>query len=115
MDPRFESAACEPQIIDLGRQQSVLTGLRAVQLAARRPGGVGVAPKTVKNGVAGACTCGSKCATKVCPCFGAGQECRPHSKDAPGCHAPKPGAKRPAAFKCCNTAGGLVAKAMHKK
>ena len=52
MDPRFESAACEPQRIDLGRQQSVLTGLRAVQLAARRPGGAGVAPKTVKNGVA---------------------------------------------------------------
>ena len=79
------------------------------------PGGVGVAPKTAKNGVTGACTCDSKCTRKVCPCFDAGQECRPHSEDAPGCHAPKPSAKRLAACKCCNTAGGLVAEAARKK
>ena len=79
------------------------------------PGGVGVAPKTAKNGVIGACTCDSKCGRKVSPCFDAGQEYRPHSEDALGCHAPKPGAKRPAAFKCCNTTAGLVAKATRKK
>jgi hypothetical protein len=48
------------------------------------PGEVGVAPKTAKNGVTCACTCDSKCGRKVCLCFDAGQECRPHSEDAPG-------------------------------
>jgi hypothetical protein len=33
----------------------------------------------------------------------------------PSYHAPKPGAKRPVALKCCNTTGGLVAKAARKK
>jgi hypothetical protein len=73
-------------------------------------GGVGVAPKTAENGVAVACTCKSKCGTKFYPCFGARQECRPHSEDALGCHATKPDARSPAACKCCNAAGGLVAE-----
>ena len=60
------------------------------------PGEMGAAPKTAKNGVTGACNCDSKCGRKVCPCFDAGQECRPHSEDAPGYvyHAPKPDAKK---------------------
>jgi hypothetical protein len=72
--------------------------------AAFRPGtepaAAAAARRKKDNGVLGACTCESMCATATCPCKAASKDC------GPACHAPQPGAKRPAAAAMADDFGG---------
>ena len=72
--------------------------------AAFRPGtepaAAAAARRKKDNGVLGACTCESMCATATCPCKAASKDC------GPACHAPQPGAKRPAVVAMADDFGG---------